>query len=392
VSRETLSFGPPADEAEQRALAEIVDYAFGRSGNLDDMLHEPRENLWVARSGTRVIGGLGAAAMGQWFGGRSVPMAAVYAVAIAPEWRSTGIGAALMRDALGWMRGRGLALSTLFPATQSVYRRVGYEQSGMNYVYEQPIATLPTDRDGLAVRRAHKSDRETLQRLYAERAAHTAGNLDRDARFWDDVLESKREQVDVYLVEQGETAQGYAAFAHRKDPDGRVYTLSTSDLVARTPQAARALLGFFAGHRATRQRLQWAGPAADPLRLHLPNQDCTVSRHKLWMLRILDVEAALTARGYSPDVDAELHLDLRDDVLPVNAGCWTMRVANGNAQVQRGGSGNLRLDVRGLAPLYSGLHSAEDLVVAGLVDGDPRELARTSTIFAGPAPWMPDHF
>jgi predicted acetyltransferase len=116
------------------------------------------------------------------------------------EWRSTGVGAALMRDALGWMRGRGLALSTLFPATQSVYRTV--EQAGMNYVYEQPIATLLTDRDGLAVRRAHKSDRETLQRLYAERAAHTAGNLDRDARFWDDVLESKREQVDVYLVEQ----------------------------------------------------------------------------------------------------------------------------------------------------------------------------------------------
>jgi len=392
MSREDLSFGPPVGEIEQRAYAEIVDYAFGRSGNLDDILREPPENLWVARSGTQLIGGLGAAPVGQWFGGRSVPMGAVFAVAIAPEYRSTGVGAALMGNALGWMRERGLALSTLFPATQPVYRRVGYEQAGMLYLYKQPIATLPTDRDGLAVRRALETDRDSLERLYAERAARTAGHMDRDRVMWDDVWQPKHEQVDAYVVEQEGIPQGYAVYTHSRDPDGRVYSLVAKDLVAVTPAAARALLGFFAGHRATRQTLEWRGPAADPLLLHLPNQDYTHQRRKLWMLRILDVEAALTARGYRPDIDTELHLDLRDDVLPINGGRWTMRVANGKAEVQRGGHGSLRLGVRGLASLYSGLHSAEDLAIAGLVEGSPRELARASTIFAGPAPWMPDHF
>ena len=61
-------------------------------------------------------------------------------------------------------------------------------------------------------------------------------------------------------------------------------------------------------------------------------------------------------------------------------------------RAREGGRGGLRVDVRGLAALYSGRLSPEELRVTGLLDGEPRDLAAAALAFAGPAPWMPDMF
>jgi predicted acetyltransferase len=60
--------------------------------------------------------------------------------------------------------------------------------------------------------------------------------------------------------------------------------------------------------------------------------------------------------------------------------------------VRAGGRGELRLDVRGLAPLFSGLVAPADLAVAGLVEGPAAALDVAQRLFAGPEPWMPDFF
>ena len=46
------------------------------------------------------------------------------------------------------------------------------------------------------------------------------------------------------------------------------------------------------------------------------------------MLRVVDVAAALSLRGYSPGVTGEVHFDVTaDEVLPENAGRWVLRVS-----------------------------------------------------------------
>jgi predicted acetyltransferase len=69
-----------------------------------------------------------------------------------------------------------------------------------------------------------------------------------------------------------------------------------------------------------------------------------------------------------------------------------VRVADGRAEVERGGRGTLRLDIRGLAAMYTGFHSPADLRAAGFADADDASLASASALFAGPHPWMADHF
>jgi predicted acetyltransferase len=87
-----------------------------------------------------------------------------------------------------------------------------------------------------------------------------------------------------------------------------------------------------------------------------------------------------------------LHLDIRDDVLPANNGRIVLHIADGKAEVQAGGTGRIRLDIRHLASLYSGFFAPTDLVARGLLEAPEEDLALLTAAFAGPRPWMPDMF
>ena len=110
------------------------------------------------------------------------------------------------------------------------------------------------------------------------------------------------------------------------------------------------------------------------------------------MLRLIDVERALAQRGYAAGVRAELHLEVRDDRLPWNHGRFVLEGADGKATVRKGGSGEIAIDVRGLASTYTGFLSPYDLRATGYVEAPTEALDRLASIFAGPPPWMPDGF
>ena len=85
----------------------------------------------------------------------------------------------------------------------------------------------------------------------------------------------------------------------------------------------------------------------------------------LW-LRILDLEAALSARTYVGS--GSLVLDVADDMIDSNAGRWQLAVDGGRAVVSRTTHApDLELDVGTLAAAYLGGFRFVDLAVAGRV-------------------------
>ena len=111
-----------------------------------------------------------------------------------------------------------------------------------------------------------------------------------------------------------------------------------------------------------------------------------------WMLRVINVSTALEKRGYSPGIQAELHLEIRDDLLAENNGRFILSVANGRGEVTSGGKGEMKLDIRGLAPLYTGLFTPQQLQLAGQLDATETAMSAATQIFAGASPWMADFF
>nr|WP_084786350.1 sterol carrier protein domain-containing protein [Mastigocladopsis repens] len=69
-----------------------------------------------------------------------------------------------------------------------------------------------------------------------------------------------------------------------------------------------------------------------------------------------------------------------------------LSVANGCAEVTSGGKGEMKLDIRGLAPLYTGLFTPQQLQFAGQLDATQTAMSAATQIFAGASPWMADFF
>jgi predicted acetyltransferase len=91
--------------------------------------------------------------------------------------------------------------------------------------------------------------------------------------------------------------------------------------------------------------------------------------------------------------EAPLVLEVSDDVIPENAGSYTVR----DGEVVRGEEAEARvsLDVRQLAQLYAGYLPAGQLARHGLVKpGSPEALELLGALFPVDDPWVypPDHF
>ena len=139
-----MDVGPPTGDEESIALAEILALALDYP--VADL--KPRmepvglENVPVVRADGRVAGGLWLLPLGQWFGGRGVPMVGISLVGVAPEYRDPGAAAQLMKATVQGSHAEGVALSTLYPATQPLYRSAGYEQAGNYYELRIPTKSI----------------------------------------------------------------------------------------------------------------------------------------------------------------------------------------------------------------------------------------------------------
>jgi predicted acetyltransferase len=410
------SYGPPRGERELAAFAEIASACFNVSEE-DARAWFRRggeRNLRLFRAGGAVAAGLLLVPMGQWFGGRSVPMTGIAGVGVPAERRGRGAARTLMRAALTELRRSGLALSTLYPSTTTLYRSVGFEVAGGRHALSLQLGALraaPPDR-GLGVRRATPADEPAIARVASEVARAGAGQLDRGEYIWRRVRQPRDRIVRDVVIEGRRGVEGYAYLSQRdvSRPEGAEYEILATDAAAVTPAAGRRLLALLGDHAGIAKRAVLYGGPAHPLLMLLPERHYSVALVDPWMLRIVDLRAALERRGWPAGVQAELQLELSDEVLPGNAGTWRLSVAAGAARVTsvaRGAAKGttrratrkpvgalpaLRLDARGLAPLYSGNLSPWQLRQVGQLDGDEAELDLAAALFAGPAPAMSDMF
>lgn len=392
---ESFEYGRAGGDDDRKALGEVLRRTFHfPADRVPDYFNlAGHENLRVVRERGAIVGGLVVVPMGQYFGGRSVPMMGIAAVGIDQHVRGQGAASALMRGVVREMHAMDCPISTLYPATQPLYQRVGYEQAGTFYRCVLPTAHVDARERDLALRPITDADSPAIEACYQQRARHGNGQLDRGPYVWTRVRTARDNPPRGFLVEGETGVEGYV-YVTQKDSPTRSYNLVCSDLVALTQGAARRLLMFFADHRSMAGEVIWNGHPADALHLNIREQHIKDEVKDQWMLRILHVGAAFEARGYGPGISADLHLDVHgDDALAeVNNGRWLVRIADGRAQVQRGaGHGSLRVHVRGLAALYSGMVSPWQAQAAGWLEGGASALASLS-VLAGSAPWLADHF
>lgn len=359
-------------------------------------------SAWVARAtlpkmravtrGDEIVGCLNVFDMGHWFGGRSVTSGAISAVGVAPTERGRGVAKALMTNVLRELAARRVAVSTLYPASWGLYRAVGYELTGVRMEISVPVSRLERRRPTRAVRPLVESDMPAVEDCHRAYASARDGSLDRAPENWQRARMPRGEMTHGAVFEGDDGLDAYVMWRMSESPDEHaMYHVNVTDVAVRHPGVTADVLAFLARTSSLGDRLVFFGGVDHPFCPLLPDRYYTSSLNAEWMIRIVDVERAFTQRAYPAHVDVSVSFDLRDELLPDNAGTWTLTIRDGEAQVARGGDGALSLDVRALAALYTGHLRPDALVALGIAD-DHADLPRLADALAVRAPSISEMF
>lgn len=322
--------------------------------------------------------------------GEPVPMGGVAAVTAHPAYRRRGYAGELMRAALRGMREKSTHLSMLWPFSHAFYRVYGWELAGESISYTLKPTDLPTSAEQKRVRAYRDEDRARMMELFDREAARHALCVRRDENRWREYLGRESKEAAVYEREDG--VEGYVIYG--MSPWGSEYpyrTLTVSEVVAATRRARQALISFMAAQDPLVFEIEYSTPRGEPLHPYLRSSHVKAEIEPQFMLRLVDVEGALN--HLDRRISEPLVLDVSDDVIPENAGGYTI----GGGGVLRGAEAAERvsLDVRQLAQLYAGYLPAREFARHGLVEpGSTRALELLEELFPPDDPWVsePDHF
>jgi predicted acetyltransferase len=396
---ESLAYGAPT-LAQSVAYLLATSQAFGGKPPADPE-PEAKKRLTDKRIVTvdgRVAGGLLILDDAQWFGGGRLRSWAIAGVAVTPEHRGSDVGRRLMVEMLREARAAAVPLSVLYAATATFYRKLGYEFAGEFVTWSIDPEKLRARRTDAEFVRFAADDVERATAMYRQVRARENGPFERNDHFFRHFEPHETQEADhwqpaarrhAYWIRIAGVDRGYLVLDNERQ-DGALFV---RDLVLSDRSAAEAAATFLYRHRSVHHGVRWIAGAADPLRYAIAEASAIkmVEPTETWLLRVVHVEEALKQRGYPP-IHAELHLEVRDELLEENAGRYVLSLREGRPTVQRGGGGRITLDARGLAALFTGYLHPTELQRAGLLDGPDEDLQRLALAFAGPRPYMLDKF
>jgi predicted acetyltransferase len=333
--------------------------------------------------------------------GGDVPLVGIAAVGVQPEARRRGVADRLMRETLRRIRRAGVPYAALYPFAASYYRRFGYETVEQAEVLRVPPRHLPTSPLAARCRRANlERDLPAMEALYERWRAGRTGPIQR-GRFWWDARVARRSREWLLFEEDGALA-GYLGW---DAPDRLAYPrqeIVVRELVAATPAARQALVGFLAaqGEQFRRVELACAPGEGWPMLAEQALVDTDGPLHASqvvvagggMMARIVDVPAALAAHPAPKrhGLKARVGLDLIDPVFPDQTRGFDVSFGPHGAHAEAGAHvrPRLRVTVQRLAQILFAAVPARRLLGLALVEGDAEAAAVLDDASAGPAPFL----
>jgi len=330
----------------------------------------------------------------QWFGGCPVPVRGIAFVTVDPSARGRGLGARLMRELMEEERATGAALAILYASTPAFYLGLGFGRAGVHLRYRAPTAAFAPSRPDDRVEARSFVDYAEVDRIRRRSLRWTAGAIERPTALWEHRVVPLGEvgPGDLWIFPGADGSPGGYLFpASQLDGDLRLYDAGFVDA-----DAARAASGFLRGFSAQSKTTTWDGGPNDPLAATIVDGGVDIVDADVWYARVLDVERALTARGYMGGAASALTLSIRDPMFVANDGRFRLTVDEAGIgrveRLERSGSADLTTTAGGLVPLMTGHMDAASLRVAGMIAGGDAAIMIAARIFAGPAPFLDDLF
>jgi predicted acetyltransferase len=347
----------------------------------------------------------------------TLPAAGVTWVSVLPSHRRRGVLSSMMRRQLADVRDHGEPLAVLWASEATIYPRYGYGRAMWHADFtlhrgEGALAKATPGDAGLRLRIAEPATAmPELAKVYDAVLPSRPGFIARNEAWWRQLIYDPAESrhgaspLRCVLAEDGGGPRGYALYSGQGRWDSETSLpgglVTVREMVSADPAAGAALWADLLSRDLTTEFSIRQRPVDDPLLYQLADPPRARPRLKdaLWV-RITDVPGALAGRRYSSPVDVVI--EVRDDMMPSNAGRWRLTTAAGGCGLEAScvpadpadPGADVALDITELGAAYLGGTRLGALAAAGLVtERRPGAVRRLSAAMSwDPAPWCPVNF
>ncbi|MFE9330040.1 enhanced intracellular survival protein Eis [Streptomyces sp. NPDC006925] len=392
--------GTAADDREFEGYLAHTRHAFGKVP-YDHATLRAHGVSAVAVRGTQVLGGGLFLPFDQHFGGRPVPSGGVAWLAVAPWERGAGLARRLTEEGTDRLRAEhGAVLACAWTPAPGLYRRWGWEAAAVASSYVLHPAELPAPRSRFETVRP---DEAACARLRNVLGPGWNGTVRRPGWWhgWKQRTTPGALTLGV-LRRGGEGADGadgeLAGYATVTVEPHRPWGVAAvvHDLWHAELDALPALLAAIGARSPQVREIRFRRsvlPRPSPLPWVLDRYAVREDGWYPWMLQLLDVPAALQARGWEPRTRGAVRLEV---VRPEGrAEPYALTFEEGRMQARRGSipsARTVRLPSSTLAAWYAGGLPLRHAARLGTAAGDVRDLDLLDALVAGPAPWLPESF
>jgi predicted acetyltransferase len=361
------------------------------------------ERVHAAFEGDKAIAGSASFPFDLTVPGGQVKAAGVTVVGVLPTHRRRGHLRAMMRSLTDAAHARSEPVAVLWASDDTIYGQFGYGIASMSadidLAREHAGAFVQIDTPGEARLVPLDEAEPLIAPIYQCVARETPGMFARASAWWQDRLlidHPWRRQgggaLRCAIWEVDGRAAAYAFYRvnqtlERGSSTGNILVV---EAMGDSPQSTHAIWRFLFDIDWLARVKAGLLPLDHPLLLSLaaPRKLNFTLRDGLWV-RLIDVGAALSARGYA--ADDSIVIEVADEFCPWNVGRW--RIARGHVE-KTAADPDLACDVSSLGCVYLGGFTFAQLARSMRVrELRPGAVARADALFRSDrAPWCPEIF
>lgn len=301
-----------ASEGDKHALRQLMEDSFQESAAFFDLYFNifwKAENSLIVKIDGEIAGALELFPQTLRLHGTRVPACYVAGVRVAPEYRSCGVSASLMKYAHEVMRLRGVVVSLLTPFSYDFYRRMGYEVCYWLKYYELEQTQLPKSTRRTCFRRLDLDSWQEMDEVYRGFCREKNACMERDCQDWE------------FMFRMLELSGGkvYGAYAADNSLAGYLALLQDTssfaiqELVCSAPSDATALLSFASGYFSTHHKIGLFTAMGEDLGVLLGRQELEYVLKPGMMAKVLNVAVAMELFPDAPRIAVEDSFEGRNE-------------------------------------------------------------------------------
>jgi len=290
--------------------------------------------------------------------GALLPCGGVAGVAVHPAERGSGVGSAMMRQAIRDMREQNIPIASLYPFREWYYRKFGYEVCGKRLEITCPAHRMPHVDSDLPMRCIRSSQYAEIDACHRAFVMARSGGTVRDEGLWTRIVSERN-----VIYAAGEPCEGYAIVQHAWE---FFEAQTVQEIGWSTLRGYRAILGLMHRLSINKTSVTWHEPSDSPFVAAYLDQGVRVESRRPVMYRVTDVPAALAL--VKTEATGAFTFSVADDLIPENRGPWLASYSPTGVTLSKAATADLEFTVQTFTQALLGDPSLRDLVRNGLVE------------------------